>query len=79
MLALLPADAVASIPRGTFTTLPSPASSVLRVDPAAPLTLHLDGVYEGGEVRYRVLVRQNPWSKFDLYGLERFKKYCSRY
>lgn len=68
---MLPADGLASIPHRTFNVSPQ---SVLRagltaaVD-AAPLTLHLDGVYEGGEVRYRFLVRQNPWSAFDPLGL----------
>ncbi len=40
------------------------ATSVAAGEPVALLTLHLDGLYEGG-----VLVRQNPWSKFDPDGL----------
>jgi hypothetical protein len=70
LLALLPAGALASIPRNTFNapalplaSVPS-ATSVAAGEPVALLTLHLDGLYEGG-----VLVRQNPWSAFDPEGL----------
>jgi hypothetical protein len=70
LLALLPGNALASIPRHTFTA-PDPfavsvpgATPIAAGEPVALLTLHLDGLYEGG-----VLVRQNPWSKFDPEGL----------
>lgn len=70
LLALLPAGALASIPRNTFTAPPLPLASLPSANPvavgegSAPLTLHLDGLHEGG-----VLVRQNPWSAFDPGGL----------
>jgi Metallopeptidase toxin 4 len=71
LLALLPAGALASIPRHTFTA-PDPfavsvpgATPVAADEPVALLTLHLDGLYEGG-----VLVRQNPWSSFDPDGAQ---------
>ena len=70
LLALLPAGALASIPRHAFTapdpfavSVPS-AAPVAAGEPGVLLTLHLDGLYEGG-----VLVRQNPWSAFDPEGL----------
>ena len=34
-----------------------------------PLTLHLDGLHDRAGPCRRVLVRQNPWSAFDPYGL----------
>jgi hypothetical protein len=46
-----------------LASVPS-ATSVAAGEPVALLTLHLDGLYEGG-----VLVRQNPWSAFDPEGL----------
>ena len=69
LLALLPADAFASIRPHTFTASALAVSGLSSADPAAgegstPLTLHLDGLHDG-----RVLVRQNPWSSFDPEGL----------
>ena len=76
LLALLPAGALASIPSNTFNapalplaSVPS-ATSVAAGEPVALLTLHLDGLYEGG-----VLVRQNPWSSFDPEGLALMPNY----
>ena len=69
MLALLPAGALASIPRNTFTAPQLPLASLPSANPVdaegfAPLTLHLDELHDR-----RVLVRQNPWSSFDPFGL----------
>jgi len=62
----------ASIPH--FGSLP-PVLPVLRIAPVGEddggtLTLHLDGLHDRAGPCRRVLVRQNPWSKFDPEGLE---------
>jgi len=61
----------ASIP--PYGSLP-PVLPVLRTTPlledaADALTLHLDGLHDRAGPCRRVLVRQNPWSKFDPEGL----------
>jgi len=71
LLALLPADAPALIPRRE--NLP-PVLPVLRTAPVAEddggtLTLHLDGLHDRAGPCRRVLVRQNPWTMFDPEGL----------
>ena len=53
--------------------LPPPAAQfcmeISDIDDSAPLTLHLDGLHDRAGLCGRVLVRQNPWSKFDPEGL----------
>jgi hypothetical protein len=53
--------------------MPPPAAQLCMelsdIDDSAPLTLRLDGLHDRAGPCRRVLVRQNPWSKFDPDGL----------